>query len=246
MLKKTFCHVRGITLEMEKMLWAHGIHNWDLFMAKSSQVPFLPQNQVESMIDELRQSQEAYEKKNLNFFKNSLHSKEHWRLCDLGKIAFVDIETTGLSRWNHDITLLGIYDGETPFTYIKGKNLHEAEKKLREFDVLVTFNGKQFDLPFIEAEFNCQFDVVHLDLRYMLRELGLQGGLKKIEKILGLTRDEEISQIDGFEAVRLWNRYQRGDELALEKLIKYNQDDIVNLKFLLEYYLNSKQKLQSV
>ena len=120
-------------------------------------------------------------------------------------------------------------------------NLHEAHDKLLEYDIIVTFNGKQFDLPFIEYQFSYSYDFIHLDLRYMLRELGLRGGLKSIEKQLGILRDEEVDGIDGFEAVRLWYRYKRGNQEALNTLLKYNEQDIVNLKTLLDHYFKIKK-----
>jgi hypothetical protein len=61
-----------------------------------------------------------------------------------------------------------------------------------------------------------------------------EGGLKKIEKDLGITRSNEIDGVDGFEAVRLWRKYQRGDKKALKTLISYNNADIINLEPLME------------
>jgi uncharacterized protein YprB with RNaseH-like and TPR domain len=135
---------------------------------------------------------------------------------------------------------MGIYDGMTPHLYVNGKNLHEADAKLKEFDIVVTFNGKQFDIPFIEQHFSCTYDFIHLDLRYMLKEQGLMGGLKSIECQLGIGRDSDMQGIDGFEAVRLWYQYQRGNQRALETLLKYNEQDIINLKPLLDHYINWK------
>ena len=97
-------------------------------------------------------------------------------------------------------------------------------------------------MPFIEHSFACTYDVIHLDLRYMLRELGLRGGLKSIENQLGIDRDSDLIGMDGFEAVRLWHQYKRGNQGALQKLLRYNEQDIINLKSLLHYYLNQKQK----
>lgn len=156
-------------------------------------------------------------------------------------IAFVDIETTGLSKEYHDITLIGIYDGQDVHQYIKGKNLEDAKTKLSEFKTIVTFNGKCFDVPFIEHKLETTCDHLHLDLRYLLKEFGLAGGLKKIEKELGLVRDEDIAHIDGFFAVRLWHDYIAGSVEALELLLKYNKEDIVNLKTLLNWYIEKKK-----
>ncbi len=243
MLEQTFCHVQGITPAFEQLLWQNGVKHWDDFLANVDQLPMLPKTKLAKIHSELPASKQALQRKDLSYFKATLPPKEQWRLASLGKIGYVDIETTGLSRWSDQITVLGIYDGKTPFLYVNGKNLHEAKAKLQEFDIVVTFNGKQFDMPFIEHHFACTYDVVHLDLRYMLKELGYHGGLKKIERELGLVRDASVQHVDGFEAVRLWHRYQRGHQESLQKLLKYNEEDVVNLQALLKHYLKTKQAL---
>ncbi len=242
MLEKTFCHIKGISTAFEKTLWDQGIEHWDNFLAKADSLENISKGKKESIKEELFLSKQALLDNNLKYFKTMLPPKEHWRLASRGKIAFVDIETTGLSKWSDEITLLGIYDGEESHIFINGQNLPHAKDKLKEFDIIVTFNGKQFDLPFIEQYFSHSYDFIHLDLRYMLKELGYQGGLKLIEKQLGITRGDNLQDIDGFEAVNLWRRYKRGNQKALETLVEYNKQDIVSLKTLLEHYLENKQK----
>jgi uncharacterized protein len=243
MLKSSFSHINGISAKIENHLWNNGIRHWDDFLEQKYRFSDdLPKSKLEKIEKGIFESKEALAKNDLSYFKSLLKPKEHWRLCNMGKIAYVDIETTGLSRWSDEITLIGIYDGVIPYLYVNGKNLEEAEGKLKEFDIVVTFNGKQFDMPFIEQRFSCKYDAIHLDLRYMLRELGLQGGLKSIENQLGIHRDSDLHGVDGFEAVRLWYQYKRGNQSALQKLLRYNEQDIINLKFLLQYYLDQKQK----
>jgi uncharacterized protein len=243
MITKTFSHIDGISSAFETHLWTSGIRQWDDFLAhKDRFAKDLPKSKLEKIEQGIFASKEALANNDHHYFKNLLKPKEHWRLCNMGKMAYVDIETTGLSRWSDEITLIGIYDGVIPHLYVNGKNLEEAEKKLKEFDIIVTFNGKQFDMPFIEHRFACTYDVIHLDLRYMLRELGLRGGLKSIENQLGIERDSDLIGVDGFEAVRLWHQYKRGNQGALQKLLRYNEQDIINLKSLLHYYLDQKQK----
>lgn len=241
MLTKTFSHIDGISPNFEKLLGNHGITRWDDFMTQLHLFGDLSKAKLEKIMSSLAASKEALAKNDFHYFKNALKPKEHWRLCNMGKIAYVDIETTGLSRWSDEITLVGIYDGSVPSIFVNGKNLDEARDKLKEFDIVVTFNGKQFDMPFIEEYFSHKYDVVHLDLRYMLKEFGLQGGLKSIENQLGINRGSDLAGVDGFEAVRLWHQYKRGNQGALQKLLRYNEQDIVNLKLLLEYYLEKKQ-----
>lgn len=240
MLKKTFCHIDGISKESEEKLWENQIKDWDTFLEKHPEINFLPQSKLDKIKSEILFSKEQLENNNIQYFKEKLDPKEHWRLKDYGRIAYVDIETTGLSRWTNDMTMLGIYDGETAKSYVLGQDLENAKEHLKQFDIIVTFNGKSFDLPFIEYKFKEKYDFIHLDLRFLLKELGFSGGLKKIEIELGITRDDEIAEVDGFEAVRLWRRYKNGDENALKKLLKYNYEDIVNLKTLLDYYINKK------
>ena len=61
----------------------------------------------------------------------------------------------------------------------------------------------------------------------------MKGGLKGVEKQLGISRESE--GVDGLEAIRLWNRYLYSADLeALETLLRYNLEDVVNLKTLKE------------
>jgi hypothetical protein len=242
MIKKTFSHTDGISENTEKVIWENGISDWDDFLEKHHEINFLPQSKIDKIKSEIEFSKQNLENNNIRYFKEKLDPKQHWRLSNYGKVGYVDIETTGLSRWSHDITMIGIFDGENAKSYVAGIDLEGAKDHLDEFDIIVTFNGKQFDLPFIEHKFCKKYDCIHLDLRFMLKELGFCGGLKKIEKALGISRPDEIKDVDGFEAVRLWRRYMRGDEEALNTLLEYNREDIVNLKFLLEYYLSEKRK----
>lgn len=240
MLTKALSHLDGVTANLEIKLREMGIEKWDDFLAQMHLLSDVSLSKLEKIKNSILKSKEALARNDLSYFKSELKPKELWRLCNMGKIAYVDIETTGLSRHYDDITVVGIYDGSCSHLYVNGKNLPEAHEKLKEFDIVVTFNGKQFDIPFLEHYFSCTYDFVHLDLRYMLKELGLQGGLKNIEHLLGICRASDLQGVDGFEAVRLWSRYRRGCELSLQKLLRYNEEDIVNLKFLLEHYLAQK------
>ncbi len=242
MIENTFVHVDGVSENTEKKLWENGIKSWKDYCENYDSIDFLSDKKKASIRNEINFSRGHLEDKNLKYFTEKLPLNQHWRLKDLGKICFVDIETTGLSRWTDTLTVLGIYDGETPHIYIDGKDIEQGYEKLKEFDTVVTFNGKQFDMPFIEQKSGEKFDFVHFDLRFLLKELGFAGGLKKIERELGIVRDESVAEVDGREAVRLWKRYLRGDKEALEILLKYNEEDIVNLDFLLNYYLENKKK----
>ena len=68
-----------------------------------------------------------------------------------------------------------------------------------------------------------------------LKRLGLKGGLKSIEQQLGMDRSEETSGLSGWDAVRLWNLWQAGNEDAGEVLMRYNREDVVNMEYLLQW-----------
>jgi uncharacterized protein YprB with RNaseH-like and TPR domain len=240
MIQNSFSFIDGISQNTELKIKEAGIQNWNDFLEQHHELNCLPQSKLDKIKAELFFAKEAHENNDLEYFKQRVPDKEHWKLKDMGKIAYVDIETTGLSRWSHEITTIGIYDGVEPKVYIQGQDLQEAYDKLDEFDIVVTFNGKTFDMPFIEHHGKRKYDLIHLDLRFLLKELGFSGGLKKIELELGITRPDELEGVDGYEAVRLWRKYKQGNLLALEKLVKYNIQDIVNLKDLLEYYVTQK------
>jgi uncharacterized protein YprB with RNaseH-like and TPR domain len=58
--------------------------------------------------------------------------------------------------------------------------------------------------------------------------------MKAIKKQVGISRDPDLDGLDGFDAVMLWKAYQWGDEPSLERLIRYNTLDIINLEPLME------------
>jgi uncharacterized protein YprB with RNaseH-like and TPR domain len=98
--------------------------------------------------------------------------------------------------------------------------------------VLVTYNGRTFDIPFIERFFRIRLRQAQIDLRYVLARLGFKGGLKGCEKKLGIGRGQ-LDGVDGYFAVLLWYEYEKyGDERALETLLAYNIEDTVNLERL--------------
>jgi uncharacterized protein len=240
MLKNSFIHIPGVSKETEELIWQNNILSWQEFATNSHLLP-LPDAKIALINSHVNNSLEALKNKEFNFFKNGLAEKEHWRMYkDLKhKCCFLDIETTGLSRHYNDITTIGIFDGQTSKVFVKGQNMELFAKEIQKYEMIITFNGKTFDLPFIKTKFpDLCLDKIHIDLRYPLAKLGYSGGLKRIEKELGIARDDEIGDMDGREAVRLWYRYKKGDLAALELLKKYNIADVVNLQNLMDFTFN--------
>jgi len=154
------------------------------------------------------------------------------------KRAYIDIETTGLSRDYCDITIIGIgveRAGRVITVQLMENELTERNLllALRGIDRIYTYNGSRFDLPFIKARLNVDLRqvVAHTDLMYDCWKHNLKGGLKVVESKLGIKRI--LADMNGYMAVRLWWRYYNdGDREALDKLLLYNKEDVVNLRGL--------------
>jgi uncharacterized protein YprB with RNaseH-like and TPR domain len=232
MLAHTFCHVPGIGEETECRLWSTGVTSWDLAIGHASIRP--------SWTRYIQESIGHYENRNVGYFADNLPSNQHWRLYwDFrGACAFVDIETTGF--WPGEITTAVLYDGRTIRHYVNGDNLNEFPRDIKDYALLVTYNGKTFDIPFIERFFRIRLSQAHIDLRYMLHGLGLKGGLKGCERQLGIARPG-LEGVDGLFAVLLWQEYRRQRNVkALETLLAYNIQDTLSLHSLMNHAHNQK------
>ena len=142
-------------------------------------------------------------------------------------ILFLDIETTGLSHYYDEITVIGWSFGGRAKTLVKGQDPKSFRDDVARAKALVTFNGIRFDTRFVGRDFpDIVFPEIHLDLRYLCRRVGLKGGQKAIEDTLGIDIRGDLTNMGGPEAVLLWHRYIRGDLEALQKLIRYNRFDI--------------------
>ena len=233
MLEHTFIHLTGIGPKTEKNLWDRGIRTWRDFLNHKEPV-FSPDRDA-LIRRELEISHEN--RHDLLFFANSLPPSDLWRVYETfqDQAVFLDIETSGGYQGVDEITVIGLYDGRKVQTFVNGRNLDDFEQALASFPLVITFNGSCFDLPYIKRCFrHIVLPPAHIDLRFVLRKLGLRGGLKSIEEQVGLLRDPTVAGLNGFDAVLLWKDYQWGDESALERLILYNTMDIVQLKPLME------------
>jgi uncharacterized protein YprB with RNaseH-like and TPR domain len=242
MLRNTFCHIPGIGVVTEKRLWADGIESWERALELGS-TRMTPRRR-ETVARYVAESKIHEEGQNPRYFADRLPAKLHWRLFPEFRdgVAYVDIETTGLEPWDHSITSIALFDGKRIKIYVQGQNLEDFERDIEDYKIIVTYNGKCFDIPFIQCYFRTRFDHVQIDLRYVLKSLGYAGGLKGCEAQLGIDRGELIG-VDGFFAVLLWDDYtRRGNEKALETLLAYNVEDVVNLETLMVMAYNMKVK----
>ena len=243
MLRNTFCHIPGIGPKRERRLWSSGFRFWE-DCSRALPLP-LPAEAVDRFLEHLDASRAHLEGNDPGFFARSMPQVLQWRLFPefRHEIAYLDIETTGLGGWESSVTTIALYDGTSVHCYVQGQNLQDFLDDVDRYKILVTYNGKCFDLPFLQRCFGIRLPQVHVDLRYVLRSLGFGGGLKRCERQLGIDRGD-LDGVDGYFAVLLWEEYaRRADSKALETLLAYNIQDVVNLETLLvmAYNLNAQE-----
>src|SRR5687767_3662936 len=113
--------------------------------------------------------------------------------------AYLDIETD----WSQAITVVGVHRPDRGTRQWTRPNLSVPE--LREFlsggDASCTYNAAKFDLPLIHERMYVDLasEFHHRDLMYDCWSQNLYGGLKKVERILGIHRDSE--GVDGLMAI---------------------------------------------
>lgn len=154
--------------------------------------------------------------------------------------AYLDIETTGLRPEDCELTVIGIYrenGSDEEVIQMVGDEISRSKliDALDNTSKLYTYNGSRFDLPFIKTKLGIDLTThcTHEDLMYACWKRKLKGGLKSVERQLGIER--ELADVNGLMAIQLWYEYvDQGNENSLTKLLRYNEEDVVNLRTLRE------------
>ncbi len=239
MLLSTFIFLQGIGESTERLLWEAGITNWETFL-QNAIIPHISTSRKSLYDTILEEAQAQWHQHNSRFFAKTLKARDHWRLYPHFRTntAFLDIETNGIPAPHGKITLVGIYGRGQMTTLVQGETLSECRlhNELASYDLLVTFFGSGFDLPFLKTTYpDLILDHPHLDLCFAARRLGLKGGLKSIEHELGCNRTTSLEGLTGWDAVRLWKEWQDGNRASRELLIEYNEADCKNMEPLADW-----------
>lgn len=210
-----------------------GIATWEDFLAPDKQAALDNFTYAEQWRQTARQNLDAASRHDNLFFIDKLIPADRWRLlCENWQdCCYLDIETDGLSR-DCQITVISCWNGHDLRLFVNGENLDDFPDYLLTIPFLVTFNGSTFDLPIIRNAFNLpDLPVPHVDMRWVCHRCSLTGGLKPIEKQLGIRRPPDVVGTDGNDAVilwRLWQRQHRADARAL--LLRYCAADTIALQ----------------
>jgi hypothetical protein len=238
MIKRTFLLLPGIGQLKERRLWESGVLSWEEFWERD-RLDGISAVRKAVMDQELETVMDSWQRGRTEHFSRLLPSGQHWRMFQRLKenTAYLDIETDGLGPGTV-ITMVSVHRNGTTTTLTRGMDLEteNLRRALNGAKMMVTFNGSSFDLPMIEKEFPFTVPKVpHYDLRHACPKVGLRGGLKQVEVILGYRRPQEVEYVTGEEAVYLWHLWERkGSENALNLLRRYNQEDTRNLEPLAE------------
>ncbi len=231
MLTRSFCCFKGLSVEAEAKLWHRGCLSWRHLYRDARHV--LSPAKCAAVIDQLSLFETALVARSADFFVGRLPAGHRLRVFPnfSRDAAFLDIETTGLSRQSV-VTVIGLLQNGEMQTFVRGRNLRDFIRVWQGMSVVLTFNGACFDLPFLMREFGLSCRPAHIDLKNEAKCWGLRGGLKEIERKLGYQRSESESG-NGEKAVELWEKYgATGEEAYLHKLIAYNTCDVRSLELL--------------
>jgi len=243
MIENTFLHIKGVGKKAETGIWSKNYFTWNDFIRKAGN-----SKRNHNIKLELVKSQAALEIKDPKYFEGKLNRVDKWRFFNYFKdsVAYIDIESTGFKGNNNYITTIALYDSKEVFYYVHGKNLKDFKRDIKKYDLIITYNGDLFDLPFIKQYFKIDLPQFHIDLRWVFANLGYKGGLKGIEKSLGISRGD-LDGVNGYFAVLLWNEYKNNkNQKALDTLIAYNIEDVINLEYLMFMAYNTKLKELSI
>lgn len=203
-------------------------------------------------------------------------------IVDYLNAVFLDIETTGINPAYSELTLIALYqedEGKKARLYVN--NLHDAVETLRLLEAqaqeygydsitvcpleqftehaeflsrVATYNGEQFDLPFIAHHLPQVRPVFrrwqHLDIythvAMPLRDLGLLRTpnlkLKTLISHLRVPRHPSVMKMRGEDAVRLWNHWKHlYNSESLTTLGIYALEDVRCTRLLLQRLIDVQQ-----
>ncbi len=180
---------------------------------------------------------------------SSLARDDRLKKIDMNKTVFLDTETTGLAGGAGTYIFLvgaGYFEGDQFCVrqyFMRDYNeeralLSAVNELLSNFEAIVSYNGKTFDIPLIQSRFIMSGmkmslkDPYHFDLLYPARRLWKKRlescSLSTVERdILGVIRENDVP---GYLVPEIYFRYLKTkDARALKQVFEHNLQDILSL-----------------
>ena len=177
--------------------------------------------------------------------------------CDPRRALYLDTETTGLAGGTGTVAfLVGLaFFDEAHQTFVleqlllrrlgeEAPILELLERRLADASMIVTYNGKSFDVPLLRTRFVMNrmkrpAEPPHLDLLHVARRVHRHRlttcTLSSIEsEVLGR---ERVGDITGMDIVEAYAHFLRtGDDGALHGVVTHNEHDVLAMVALLGLY----------
>jgi len=182
------------------------------------------------------------------------------KILEFDDDIYLDIETTGLYK-DPQIWCIGMYlKRSNKFLQLTAEELDDEEKILKKFAEIIKkekgniiyFAGNHFDERVLKRRFSYHgIDIPELkiiDFKTVLRKITIRipfknYGLKELAYLFGYSY--KYPNLSGKEIPWLYQHYSRmrerdfltdSKEKILKKLLLYNKDDVISLKFIVEKF----------
>ncbi|OON99704.1 MAG: hypothetical protein ATN35_11315 [Epulopiscium sp. Nele67-Bin004] len=161
------------------------------------------------------------------------------------KTVFLDIETSGLSKQQDFIVIIGLLSDETYTSLILEKNKDEKEmlarllKLLESSDTICTYSN--FDLTFINNKLEQHgFDKLvyqHLDLKKLriIKKLYKKSNRSELELLVNFEREMTITGQPLAKIIKNYIKTNSSD--MLEVILSHNKEDLFSCFHLYKLYL---------
>ncbi|HLC74618.1 MAG TPA: ribonuclease H-like domain-containing protein [Candidatus Nanoarchaeia archaeon] len=235
MIERCFQFLEGIGKRKEEQFQEAGILTWDDFIhvASVSGVGAARKSHYDRV---LLHAKEALASRDSGYFAK-LPQREMWRLYSHFKdnCCFLDCEAN-----RRGLIVVTLFDRFESKTFVRGMHLDRdaLQRELEKYQLIVTYNGSAFDLVKLR-QFGVLVSMPHIDLKPLCERLGFVGGLKEIERQVGIVRPAHLRG----SAADAWRAFlASGDREWLELLVAYNEQDAVSLYQLMEWCVKSMQE----
>lgn len=223
----------GVGVRKERSMWDQGISSWQQ-LRDSDRIAGVSARRLDEFKEASRKIMEMRIADRAKEIGMLLPSRERWRLLGSWNDSYAALDVEAVrSNGSFVPVVISLRRGcRKPRTFVRGDDLswRTLKEHLSGVDFLVTFNGSSFDLPLLEDSGFSVGDPLHLDLRRYCHRARLGGGLKDIERRLGISRSRELEFSTSEQVSYLWKAWERrGSKNALDLLIKYNQQDVDSL-----------------